>query len=158
MIKDDIYEKLNDQLAGISRAEIRAANLEVYPRLIDALEKRSAECKECKALYEESEKYTNDIVSVLKGDAGFRKQFEEFVNRAFMHLHDEHQTLPKGKLLSVSVLVGMLVGLSVAVIAAYFLNIDLMRFGALGWLIGVMAGWITGKVREKNLQKQNKLF
>ena len=158
MIKDDIYEKLNDQLTGISRAEIRAANLEVYPRLTDALARRSAKCKECKTLYEESEKYTNDIVAVLKGEAAFRKQFEEFVNRAFMHLHDDHQTLPKGKLLSVSTLVGMLVGLSIAVIAAYFLNVDLMRFGAVGWMVGVISGWIIGKVREKKLQKQNRLF
>ena len=160
MSKPDIAEKLNGQLEKmkVSRAEIRALRLEVYPRLIDALEQRSGSCSTCKELYKQSEKFTDDIVPVVKGTADVRKKFEEFVNSALGHLHDDHGALPKGKLLSVSVLVGMLTGLSIAVITGYIMDDDVMRFGALGWMIGVIAGWVTGKVRESNLKKEGKLF
>jgi len=159
MSKTDIAEKLNEQLdKKVSRAEIRALRLEVYPRLVDALQQRSGSCSICKELYKQSEKFTDDIVPVVKGSSETRKEFEDFVNSAFGHLHEEHGTLPKGKLLSVSVLVGMLTGLSIAVITGYIMDEDVMRFGALGWMIGVISGWVIGKVRENNLKKAGKLF
>ncbi len=158
MKSSEISEKLNEQLTGVSRAEIRAANLEVYPRLVDALYSRSSSCSRCKELYEESSKFTDDIVSVLKGTKEQRKEFEEFVRTAYMHLHEVHKTLPKGKILSVSVLVGMLLGLSFAVIIAFFMNEDLLRYSASGWVLGLVAGWIIGKVREHNLKKKNRQF
>ena len=159
MSKTDITEKLNEQLdKKVSRAEIRAMRLEVYPRLVDALEQRSGSCNTCKELYKQSKKFTDDIVLVVKGSSEARKEFEDFVNEAFGHLHDDHKALPKGKLLSVSVLVGMLTGLSVAVIIGYIMDEDVMRFGALGWMIGVITGWGIGKVRENNLRKAGNLF
>jgi len=159
MSKIDIAEKLNEQLEHkVSRAEIRALSLEVYPRLIDALEQRSGSCKTCRELYSKSEKFTNDIVPVVKGPAALRKEFEGFVNTAFGHLQDEHGAVPKGRLLSTSVLVGMLAGLGVSVAAAYLMNVDVMRYGALGWMFGMFAGWIAGKVRENNLKNEGKLF
>jgi len=158
MRSNEISEKLNEQLTGVSRSEIRASNLEVYPRLIEALYNRSSSCSRCKVLYDESSKFTDDIVSVIKGTKEQRKEFEDFVKTAYMHLHEVHKTLPKGKILSLSVLVGMLLGLSIAVIAGYFMDQDLLRYGALGWIIGVFAGWITGKIRESNLRKKNRQF
>ena len=158
MKKEEITEKLNKQLAGISKAEIRAANLEVYPRLVAALYERSASCSTCKELYDKSLVYADDIVPVLRGPKEKGKEFEQFVNEALMHLHQKHKTLPKGKILSVSVLVGMLLGLSIAVIAGYFINENIMQYGALGWLIGTLAGWITGKIRERNLKEKNRIF
>ncbi len=158
MKSSEISEKLNEQLKGVPRAEIRAANLEVYPRMVEALYNRSSSCDRCRELYDESSKFTDDIASVIKGTPEQRKEFEEFVRVAYMHLHEVHKTLPKGKILSVSVLVGMLLGLSFAVIIGYFMDQDLLRYGALGWILGVIAGWITGKIRENNLRKKNRQF
>ena len=159
MSKSNIAEKLNNQLENrVPRAEIRELKLEVYPRLIDALEQRAVHCNRCGELYRESDRFTADIVSVVKNTDGIRKEFEKFVTAAFGHLHDEHGALPKGKILSVSVLVGMFTGLSVAVLIGYFMGDEVMRFGAVGWMLGVFAGWVTGKVRESNLKKAGRLF
>ncbi len=158
MIKDEVFEKINRQLVNISRGEIRAANLEVFPRLVGALHQYSSSCTRCRELYGKSILYVDDILAVFRGSTDKRKEFESVVNDALMHLHDEHKTLPKGKILSVSVMTGMILGLSIAVLAGYFMNEDLMGYGALGWLIGVTSGWIVGKVREYNLKKKSRLF
>ncbi len=158
MVKDIVSEKLNNQLVNISRGEIRAASLDVFPRLVGTLHERSASCSQCKELYEKSLLYVDDIIPVLSGSNEKRKEFEHFVSDAFMHLHDEHKTMPKGKILSVSVLTGMLLGLSIAVLTGYFINENIMEYGALGWLTGVTAGWLIGKVREHNFKKKNRIF
>jgi len=158
MIKDDVYDKINKQLINISKAEVRAANLEVFPRLVGALHNHSGSCAQCRELYEKNNLYVEDILTVLRGSKEERKDFENTVNEALAHLQQTHKALPKGRILSVSVMTGMLLGLSIAVLAGYFINGDLMGYGALGWLIGVTAGWITGKVREHNLKKEKRLF
>ncbi len=158
MIKDDVFEKINRQLVNISRGEIRAANLEVFPRLVGALHEHSSSCTRCRELYGKSILYVDVILTVLRGSKDERKEFESVVNDALMHLHHNHKSLPKGKILSVSVMTGMVLGLTIAVLAGYFINGDLMGYGALGWLIGVTTGWTVGKVREHNLKKKNRLF
>jgi hypothetical protein len=158
MIKDDVYDKINNQLVNISKGEVRAANLEVFPRLVGALHDHSGSCTQCRDLYEKSNEYVEDIIVVLRGAKEKRKDFENVVNEALTHLQQKHKAIPKGRILSVSVTTGMLSGLAVAVLAGYFINGDLMGYGALGWLIGVTAGWITGKVKEHNLKKGKRLF
>lgn len=158
MIKDEVFEKINRQLVNISRGEIRAANLEVFPRLVGALHKHSSSCTQCRELYGKSILYVDDILIVLSGSKDERKEFESVVNDALMHLQHNHKSSPKGKILSVSVMTGMILGLAVAVLAGYIINGDLKGYGALGWLIGVTAGWTVGKVREHNLKKKNRLF
>ena len=158
MIKDDISEKLNEQLINVSRGEIRALSLDVLPRLIGALDERSDKCATCAELYDKSLPFVDSIVSVLRGTKEERKEFEHFVDNAFTHLQNEHKALPRGKILSVSVTTGMLLGLTIAILAGYFINGDLMGYGALGWLIGVTAGWIIGKVKEYNFKNEKRLF
>lgn len=158
MILDDVFDKMNKQLEGVSKGEIRAANLEVLPRLVDALHKNSKTCAQCKEGYEKSILYVDDIVSVIRGSKEKRREFEHVVNDSLEHLHNDHKTLPKGKILSVSVLVGMLAGLAIAVLVGFFIDGNLMRYGALGWLLGVTSGWMIGKVRERNLKKRGRLF
>ncbi|GEM_PF-6638785 len=158
MIVDDVFDKMNKQLEGISKGEVRAANLEVFPRLVGALHSHASSCARCGELYEKSNLYVDDIVAVLRGSKEKRKDFEEAVNEALAHLHHEHKALPKGKILSTSVMAGMLTGLGVAVLAGYIISGDLMGYGALGWLIGMISGWTVGKVRERNLKKQNRLY
>jgi len=158
MIKNDVFDKINKQLINISKGEVRAANLEVFPRLVGALHDHSGSCTQCRELYERNSLYVDDILTVLRGTKEKRKDFENTVNEALTHLHQCHKALPKGRILSVSVTTGMLLGLSIAVVAGYFINGDLMGYGALGWLIGVTSGWITGKVREHKLKKKKRLF
>ena len=126
--------------------------------MVGALHDHSGSCTQCKELYEKSNEYVEDIIVVLRGSKEKREDFENVVNDGLTHLQQEHKAIPKGKILSVSVTTGMLSGLAVAVLVGYFINGDFVGYGALGWLVGVTAGWITGKVKERNLKKENRLF
>ncbi|NPA35530.1 MAG: hypothetical protein GXO47_01655 [Chlorobi bacterium] len=159
MTKQEATDKINKQLEGIPRAEIRAVNLSVLPRLVGALNERSATCSECAELHDQSLSYVNDVVKILRGPSAYREKFEAFVTSAFMHLNHDHYTVPKGRILSVSVLTGMLLGFSFAILLSYFFeNKNMIGYGTLGWVIGVTGGYAVGKFREKQLKKENRLF
>jgi hypothetical protein len=159
MTKQEAIDKMNEQLEHIPKAEIRLLNLAVLPRLTGALNDKSDSCRECAELHDTCVEFVNDIVQVLRGTQQQREEFESFVSNAFMHLQHDHDTLPKGRLLSVSVLTGMLLGTGFALLLNYFfMGRDIIGYGVLGWVIGVVAGYGAGKLRENKLKKDNRLF
>jgi F0F1-type ATP synthase assembly protein I len=158
MIKKDVADQLNKQLERTPWSVVRASNLEVFPRMMDALHHRLETCTECHDLNSACLKYVGDIQLVVKGSVKDKREFEELVERVFDHLKMKHHTVPKGKLLSVHVLVGMLVGLGGGVLLSHWLVDNAVGMGALGWLLGMVAGWSAGKYKERQLKKKNQLF
>lgn len=158
MIKKDVTDRLNKQLERTPWSVVRASNLEVFPRMMDALHHRLYACTECDELNNSCLKYVENIQLVVKGSVKDKRAFELLVNQVFDHLKMKHNTIPKGKLLSVYVMVGMLTGLGGGILLNYWLVDNAVGMGALGWLIGMVAGWMAGKYKERQLKKKNQLF
>ncbi|MGQ1889065.1 hypothetical protein ACT29H_01335 [Thermophagus sp. OGC60D27] len=153
------YEILSSRLKGAPRESIRFYSLEAFPRLMHHLETHKAECQVCARHFEELDKMSLDLGQWMKTEASEIVNFQKELEESVRHLRTEHKVFPQGLWLSRFVLMGILVGLLGAlitiVVAAGVVIGGILLTGA---FIGMLAGWIAGKNKERKFRKQNRLF
>ncbi|MCU4154597.1 hypothetical protein J1N10_01330 [Carboxylicivirga sp. A043] len=159
MKHQEAFDLLNEQLNDIPKAQIRSLSLAVLPRLMNALDENSEACPDCKKLGNEGEHFVRNIRPLFQQDTNATKQFEQWVEEAQKHLKIKHQQHVKGRLTSTYTTIGMAIGTLIAFGYIYLSNNEHMLGGiSIGWAIGMLAGYIFGKVQERKLSQQNKLY
>jgi hypothetical protein len=159
MTYDDWITSLEKKAEKLPRMQARFSNFEVLPRLGKMLETKAADCSECRAYWQNLQKSTEKLDEFFDDGNTYSREFEDLVSEINIHLRSFHHTRPKGYMLSVYVLVGMLVGVSVAALVSFFFYRESVKgIVILGWLLGVMVGWFLGKVKETKMRKSNQLF
>ncbi len=155
----ECYDLLNEQLKDIPKMEIRSLSLAVMPRLMDVLHKNQSACNHCKHFTKEGEIFTKDISPLFGADVKAKRNFENWVSESQKHLTTVHQQRVKGRLTSTYAAIGMLAGTAITTSYSWLSDGDnLIGMAGLGWAVGVLAGYITGKIKENNLSKNNKLY
>ncbi|TAJ14125.1 hypothetical protein DMA11_06280 [Marinilabiliaceae bacterium JC017] len=158
MDQQTVRDVINKQVKDVSWSEIRSMGLEVFPRLIMAVQVREGSCQECQRIYNNLNLYLKDIKSVVRGSQKERRLFELEVDGAFKHLKRSHGVVPKGKILSLFIFLGIIIGIFIGWLFHAFMAVDLIGAIVLGWFLGMTAGWIGGKIKEYRLNKSQRLF
>ncbi|MBS2097940.1 hypothetical protein [Carboxylicivirga linearis] len=152
------YNKLNDQLEKIPKAQIRSLSLAVLPRLMGAIDNQKEKCHHCEKFNDEGEKYVNNIQDLFN-DPRALKPFENWVEQSQQHLKQEHHLHVKGRIGATYSTVGMLAGILLPAMYVWLSSeTNYMGFVSVGWLIGLTTGYVAGKIVERRLSKENKLY
>jgi len=159
MNQKETFDTLNAQLKDIPKVQIRLMSLSVLPRLMGALDNNHKQCPDCKKYCSEGEHFVNDIRPLFNQDIKVQKSFEKWVEKSQKHLKNMHQQHVKGRLTSTYTTIGMIFGCLLAFLYLQITKTDNYIGGlSLGWAIGMVIGYFTGKVKESRLNKINKLY
>jgi hypothetical protein len=159
MTYDDWLASLEKKAEKLPRLQARFSNFEVLPRLGKILEIKSTECAECRMYWQRLQKSTEKLDEFFDDGNSYSKQFDNLVSGINIHLRSFHRIQPKGYILSVYTLTGLLVGVSVGVLLGFLIFKDKVKgMVMMGWLLGVMLGWFLGKIKESNMRRNHQLF
>jgi len=155
----DWYKILAKRFKGAPREASRFYNLQMLPRLMYCLHKQKETCSVCKDHFNKLDEATLHITEWFKDEGDELKEYQKQIESIIKHLQSSHGIMAKGLWLSRIVVIGLAVGVAVA----YFANLafpqteksGLLVFGS---VVGMMTGWITGKIYENQLKKKNKIF
>ncbi len=153
---DLMEEKANK----ISKIKASSASLEVLPRLGKILSDKSGECPECKMYWKQLQDKTEFLDLFFHDGNTFRVEFEKVVNDSMSHLKQQHNIRPKGLILSIYSMVGMVVGVLFGFLLTYTSLLDVSMKGSviMGWITGLMIGWFFGKRKERKMGKAGNVF
>lgn len=153
------YNLLTIRLENAPREASRFYNLQLLPRLMHQLQKYSVNCEICKDNFDNLDKDTKHIVTWFKNEGEELKKYQHTIESSLKHLQTNHYVYAKGLWLSRVIVISLLIGLGLGYISHYALpNNDKKGLILLGSMLGVLIGWIVGKLYEKKLRKENKLF
>ncbi|TLX75024.1 hypothetical protein E9993_11585 [Labilibacter sediminis] len=150
---------LEEKAEGLPKYQARFSNFEVLPRLGKLLSIKSKTCTECKMYWSKIQVATEHLDKFFDDGNTYSRDFDLLVKEIFNHLKDHHQIRPKGFILSMFALSGMVLGVLLGVLIGYLFFDGVLKGGiVLGWLLGMMIGWFMGKVKEEKMRKQHLLF
>jgi hypothetical protein len=156
---DDWMNSLDEKAAKLPRVQATISNFQVLPRLGKLLSIKAQDCSECKYYWMKLQEATVHLDQFFDDGNRYSADFDHLVEEIFGHLKAQHNFRPKGMVLSLYTFAGMILGISVALLFVYLTHIGSIKAGVvLGWLIGTMAGWTGGKIKEGKMSKQNQLF
>lgn len=155
----DWYQTLRKRFEGAPREASRFYNLQMLPRLMYCLYIQKETCPTCKVHFNELDKVTLHITEWFKNEGSELKEYQSQMEAIIKHLQIDHNITAKGLWLSRIVVIGLATG----VVVAYFANLlfpqtEKSGLLVLGSVIGMMLGWIAGKIYENQLRKKNKIF
>lgn len=155
----EVIQLLNTKLENVPKAQVRSMGLEVLPRLIDVLHQRRPACSDCKKLHDEGIRHIDQIGALFGDDLAVQKKFESWVDRSQRHLKEYHGMVAKGRTSSVYVVSGIVGGMVIGALSMYMISAENSIGGAvLGFVCGMLIGWIVGKMKESKLRKEQKLY
>ena len=156
----DLSEKIGDRLEGASRVETRLMGIEVLPRLMLCLKSNEEHCSKCRRSLVLLEEQLNNIREVVNPDnKEVQAEFEKISDSILLHLQSEHKIYPRGKVYSrvvtVCVVLGLVIGggLHFAMGSKSFMS-ALMT----GLFLGLVIGYVGGKLVEWRMKSKNQLF
>ncbi|MDB4334978.1 hypothetical protein OAA06_01325 [bacterium] len=156
---DKWMEDMEQKAQLLPRVQARFMNFEVLPRLGKWLSENNSTCSVCKGYWVELQKSTEYLDLFFEDGNNYSKDFDDLVEEILNHLKDEHQIRPKGQRLSLTVVLGMLIGVVIGAIVGGVVFHDFLKAGVLlGWVLGTVIGWTYGKVQERSLSKESRLF
>lgn len=152
-------EVIRLKLDGASFVESRLMGVEVLPRLMARLQTQACECKQCASYFAEMKLIIEDLRRVVEPvNIAERSSFEHATEVILSHFKREHKVYPKGKMVALVLTFGMIVGIIIGAVCAFYLNIPFTGALMLGWLGGLILGYVVGKVVEFQLVRDNRLF
>ncbi len=156
---EDWIESMEEKVARLPRVQAAISNFQVLPRLGKLLSVKSKDCPDCRLYWKRLQESTLHLEEFFKDGNSYSVNFEDLVDEIMRHLKFNHQIRPKGYLLSIYTVVGMVVGLVLSATLTFLINQQAMKAGLiLGWLIGMLVGWFIGKYKEDKLRKNHQLF
>ncbi|MBR8535696.1 hypothetical protein KDU71_09015 [Carboxylicivirga sediminis] len=159
MKQQEAFDILNAQLKDIPKVQIRSLSLAVLPRLINVLDTHMDKCPHCRKFNIEGEAFINNIAPLFKDDISSRKQFEQWVDESQKHLKIEHKLQVSGRITSAYTAIGMALGAIIAFGVSLLLeNANTLANVSIGWALGMLTGYMTGKITENKLKQDNKLY
>lgn len=155
----DWYNELEIKFQGTPREAARYYNLQVLPRLMYTIDKQKKECTHCRSRFSTLQPMLDKASQWIKTDTPEAGIFQEELSQTMKHLSSAHGIVPKGLNLSKMIVAGLIFGIGIA----YVLHLTLASTELPGTLmsgaaIGMMIGWILGKLKESNLRKSGRLF
>ena len=159
MKHQEAFDLLNEQLKDIPKSQIRIMSLSVLPRLMDILDHKQETCPYCRNHSHQGESFVKDIRPLFEQNIQKTKSFEHWVDEAQKHLKTEHKLHVKGRIASTYTTIGMAIGAFIGFILAYFFDLNtVIGTISIGWAIGMILGYSSGKLRERKLHKNNHLY
>ncbi len=151
---------LEEKVKNVSKIQASISSFEVLPRLGKVLSDQAATCSECRVYWQQLQDKTVNLDQFFDDGNTYKIEFEKVVNEAMDHLKDMHNMRPKGLVLSLYAVIGMIVGVLLGFVVSSMSVIEVSMKGAviLGWVIGLMLGWFFGKRKERKMRKENKIF
>ncbi len=151
-------DELEQKAVKMPRIQAALSNFEVLPRLGKLLEKKATSCPECKIYWKKIQDATEHLDQFFDDGNRYAIEFDNLVEEIMKHLKSLHGIRPKGFVLSVYTVLGMVVGVLIGLFIGGFVLSSMKGGVILGWLLGLMVGWFTGKVKEERLRKNNQIF
>lgn len=159
MKQQEAFDLLNVQLKDISKVQIRSMSLAVLPRLMNVLDKNQETCTHCQKFSHEGEAFVRNIRPLFEQDLLTGKRFEQWIDESQKHLRTTHAQTVKGKTTSLFATIGMSAGILSGLIFTLLMpETSALANISLGWTIGMLTGYTAGKLKEKSLARDNKLY
>lgn len=155
----DFYTILRKRFEGAPREASRFYNLQMLPRLMHCLYKQKESCAVCEDYFNKIDTVTLHITEWFKDEGDELKEYQKQIESVIKHLQSDHGTTAKGLWLSRIVVIGLAIGVGGAYLAnLLFPETEKSGLLVLGSVVGMMLGWISGKIYENQLRKRNKIF
>jgi uncharacterized membrane protein YeaQ/YmgE (transglycosylase-associated protein family) len=156
----EVEEAMVLKLKSASRIEVRALGLEVLPRLVVYLREHQLSCIDCRTHLDEAVAFIDKLDVIADGkNHGERKLFEKRINDAVDHVKSVHGAYAKGEMLSRFLLLGMVAGSGGGYLIARLVDSNSLIGGVLlGWVGGLIAGYLFGKRKERMLNRNNQQY
>ncbi len=160
MTYNEWMESMEEKVKKVSRIQASIASFEMLPRLGKILSDKSVDCPECNIYWKQLQEKTEFLELFFQDGNSHRVEFEKVVNEAMAHLKDQHKMRPKGLVLSLYGVLGMVTGVILGFLISYTSLLDISLKGSviMGWIIGLMVGWFLGKRKERKMGKEGNIF
>lgn len=159
MTYQETFDKLNEQLKDVPKSQVRSLSLEVLPRLMAILHAHKSTCHHCQLLSNEGEGFVNHIAPLFGDNPNELKKFEDWVERAQKHLSEAHQLKVKGRTVAAYAAVGALLGIVWGIIHGYITEVpEYIGIVSSTSVIGMLVGYVLGKMKEKALKRDHRLY
>ncbi len=154
------HEKINDVLSKSSRVDVRLLGIDLLPRIMAVLEDKAKNCSQCNTNFNHLVNLIPELPDIiLPQNKTQLNHFIETIQTINTHLKQSHQITPKGQLFSIISAIGMGVGVILGAITSYLLFPEKMLFFIImGWTLGLLLGYITGKFIENHKMKNKQLY
>lgn len=150
---------LEEKFQDVPREYISFLSLEALPRLMYILDNQRHLCPECSMRFDKLLSLIIELPGWISTNSPEADFFRKELNNTTKHLETQHALYPKGLWLSRVVGIGIIVGVVTGFIIYVVLeNVDLSGFLILGSALGMIIGWIGGKIKEFQLKKDGKLY
>lgn len=156
---ETIRLKMNEKLKDSSFVESRLMGLEVFPRLVVKLADLSDYCPQCRQFVNDAMQVTETIEQVVDGEhLKEKKAFEAKMSEMTRHLEKDHRCFPRGKIRTIVFALVLLLNLFIAFLFGNLADFTIGQSLLLGWLSGMVTGYISGIWVEKKLGRENRLW
>ncbi len=148
------YKKLEktaiEQNDLLYKNDFKFFQVDTFLKMAQKIDYFAGECDFCKESKEVSEELAENLFDYLKGDLKSRKAFEKKINAMHDHLRKKHRVYPPSYFISLYSLLGVILGLLGGALIAYLTIPGFMQQSLLfGFVIGLIAGRILGKIKDK---------
>ena len=151
--------EMENKVELLPKVQAIISNFQVLPRLGKLLEEKSEACSNCRLYWQKMQQSTENLDQFFNDGNTYSKDFDDLVEKIMIHLKSQHNIKPKGLVLSLCSVVGMIVGVAIGISVSYFVTIFPLKAGlTIGWMVGTLTGWIVGKLKEERLRKENRIF
>ncbi len=152
-------DALEEKAEKIPRIQAVLSNFQVLPRLGKLLFVKSKSCPDCKMYWQKLQESTEHLDEFFDDSNRYSINFDNLVEEILQHLKEKHAIRPKGFIVSIYTVIGMMVGVAVGIVAGIVFLSGYLKGGIiLGWLLGLMSGWFTGKIKEEKMRKAHQIF
>ncbi len=151
-----INRKLEKQRDNIHKSDYRFFNIAALQKVAERLDQFSDECSTCNNMKTDMEKLVDNLPEYLSGNLQKRREFEKLSNTPINHLRKKHKLYPPNYFTSVYTLFGFVGGIAVGCgIALIVPSVNLLRGITIGFVMGLLAGYIGGIIKDRKQKQKN---
>ena len=150
---ENFENDIKTQIEGVKRLDVGYINVRLLNNTAKKIDKFYDNCKSCKRYKSDYNSLLPNLVEKVK-ESSFRDEYENKLIEVVKHLEKKHKILPKSYFASLYTFFGILTGLALGILIAYFINKDTILTGLFwGGFGGIIIGRLFGLSKDKRLSK-----
>ena len=154
-----ITKKLEEEKVKINKKDYVFFQLDFIEKFVKHTQKYCRNCEICEANKKEISDIVERMPLYVNNNSADRKELGNKLDEIVKHLKYVHKLQYKGYFLSLFSLIGLVAGILLFGGIAYLINPGFLKYGILGgFTIGIIIGRITGKIKDKKIEKEGLLI
>jgi hypothetical protein len=156
---DKIKIQVDENFEKLHKKDFKFYQVDTFLKLAKKVDEFSSDCIDCKSLKRKIEEASENLDFYLNGEISSRRSYEKILNEISKHIRKTHKVFPKQYNLYSFSFFGIIAGLFLGWLIALLIDETYLKGGLiLGFTVGLIAGRIVGKIRDRKLHQAGKIL